>query len=90
LPTKTREELRENIEKGIACLDDAASICRKEQYPQHYCRVALNKGALLAKLGDPSACQWFLEAYAFREYLPDQGKQLEPIIEEVCKDKPDE
>jgi len=40
----------------------------------------------LASIDHADACHWLKEAYSLREYLPDQGKRLEKLIREVCKD----
>jgi tetratricopeptide (TPR) repeat protein len=87
LPSVSPEERAENVRKAIKCYQAALEIRKKDEYPQDYCLIAANVGMLLATIDHASACQWLREAYALRQYLPDQGKQLEKLIKEVCGDK---
>jgi len=42
--------------------------------------------AIRHAIDNPEACRWLQEAYALRQYLPNQGKELEEYIEQACKD----
>jgi hypothetical protein len=42
-------------------------------------------GIALAELGRKEACHWLKEAYSLREYLPEQGKSLEKVMDRVCE-----
>jgi len=86
LPATTAEERAENIKQAINCFQEALEIRKKDEYPQYYCSTAANLGLALATIDNPDACYWLKEAYALREYLEDQGKQLEEVIRQVCKE----
>ncbi|MBU1937274.1 hypothetical protein KKG05_07735, partial [bacterium] len=90
LPSATAEERASNVRKAIACYEAALEIRKKDEYPQFYCETTANLGMLLADFGHKDACHWLKEAYSLKQFLPDQGKRLEPIIKEVCKDKVNE
>jgi len=86
LPAATSEERAENVRKAIECYRTALEIRKKDEYPQFYCQTTANMGLLLASIDGEEACYWLREAYSLREYLEDQGKRLEEVIENVCKD----
>jgi len=86
LPAATSEERAENVRKAIECYRAALEIRKRDEYPQFYCQTAANMGLLLASIDGEEACYWLREAYSLREYLEDQGKRLEELIENVCKD----
>lgn len=86
LPAATTEERTENVRKAIECYNAALEICKKDQYPHQFCKTAANLGTLLVSVDQGEACHWLKEAYSLREYLPDQGRRLEKLIREVCKD----
>jgi len=86
LPAATPEERAENVRKAIECYSAALKIYKKDQYPHQFCKTAANLGMQLASIDHADACHWLKEAYSLREYLPDQGKRLEKLIREVCKD----
>ena len=85
LPAATTEERAKNVSDAIECYRAALEIRKKDEYPQYYCLTAANIGLLLASVDSPDSCYWLKEAYALREYLEDQGKRLEEMIDEVCK-----
>ncbi len=85
LPAATAEERAENVRAAIDCYRSAMRIRRKNGYPQYYCQTAANIGLAMASVDNPNACYWLKEAYAFREYLEDQGKGLEELIRLICK-----
>ena len=85
LPSATSEDVR----AAIDCYRAALEIYKKDEYPQYYCHTAANLGMALASIDSPDACYWLKEAYALREYLPDQGKRLEEIIRKICKKEPE-
>ena len=84
LPAATPQQRAENVRKAIECYQAALEFRRKDEYPQDYCFTAANIGMILASINDTDACHWLREAYALREFLPDQGKRLEKLMEEVC------
>lgn len=79
-PSATPNQKTENKRKSLKCYREALAIYRKDEYPEVYCLVSANLGELLMSLGDPNAYYWYKEAYALREYLPNQGKSLEGVI----------
>jgi len=87
LPAATAEERAGNIKEAIDCYRAALEIHKKDEYPQDYCQTAAaaNLGLALASINNPDACYWLKEAYALREYLEDQGKRLEEVIQRICK-----
>jgi len=85
LPSATSEERAKNVRSAIACYKAALEIRKKDEYPQDYCMTAANLGMVLVDIDKGKACYWLKEAYALREFLPDQGKRLEEIIEKVCE-----
>ena len=84
LPAATPEERVQNVRNAVECYQAALEIYRRDDFPQDFCITAANIGMSLASINDTKACHWLREAYALREYLPDQGKQLEKLIREVC------
>lgn len=82
----TGEERAANVRAAIECYRAALEIRKKDTMPQDYCATAANMGVLLASVDDGDACHWLKEAYALREYLEDQGKRLEEVMDRVCKD----
>ncbi len=89
LPSKTAEERAKNVRAAIGCFQMALEIRKKDEYPQYYCQTAANLGLALVIINIPDACYWLKEAYALREYLDDQGKWLEKIIQQICKKEPE-
>jgi tetratricopeptide (TPR) repeat protein len=87
LPSVTAEQRAENVRKAIECCKAALEIYKKDEYPQYYCQTAKNLGLALASIDNPDACYWLKEAYALREYLEDQGKGLEEVIQRICKEE---
>jgi tetratricopeptide (TPR) repeat protein len=87
LPSATPEQRAENVRKAIEYYKAALEIYKKDEYPQYYCQTAANLGLTLALINNPDACYWLKEAYALREYLKDQGKQLEEVIRRICKEE---
>ena len=85
LPSATAEERAGNVRSAIACYKVALEIRKKYEYPQYYCQTAANLGIALADIDKTKACYWLKEAYALREFLPDQGKGLVELIEKVCE-----
>ncbi len=83
LPSGTGEK---NVKAAINCYRAALEIRKKDEYPQFYCKTAANVGLLLASIDDGDACGWLKEAYALRAYLEDQGKCLEEVMEDLCKE----
>ncbi len=59
-------------------------IYKKDEYPQSYCFTAANIGMILVGIDDTKACYWLKEAYALRQFLPDQGKRIEDVMNKVC------
>jgi len=88
LPVATPEERAENIRKAVDCYKEALKVRKKDEYPHYYCQTAANMGIALASIGSQDACYWLKEAYALREYLEDQGRRIEELIEKECKGKP--
>ena len=87
LPSATAEERGENLRKAIQCYQNALEIYRKDEYPQSYCITSVNLGAALISLDrTEEGCLWLKEAYSLKQFLPEQGKSLEPIIKEHCKE----
>jgi len=86
LPAATSQERAENVRAAIKCYEAALEIRKKDEYPQFYCQTAANMGLLLASVDGKEACYCLREAYSLREYLEDQGKRLEEVMERVCKD----
>jgi tetratricopeptide (TPR) repeat protein len=88
LPAATPEERSKNVEKAVHCYNEALEIRRKDKYPQAYCFTAANIGLALASVTgmEVESCHWLKEAYALKEYLPDQGKRLEEIMRAVCRE----
>ncbi len=84
LPAATVDERGENVRKAIECYRAALEIRKKDEYPQDFCITVANIGMSLASIQDTKACHWLREAYALREYLPDQGERLEKLMREVC------
>ena len=89
LPSATSEERARNVRAAIECYRAALEIYKKDEYPQYYCQTAENLGLVLAAINNPDACHWLKEAYALREYLGDQGKGLEEVIQQICKKEPE-
>lgn len=85
LPSATAEERAKNVRAAIDCYRAALEIRKKDKYPQYYCQTAANLGVALTSINNPDACYWLKEAYALREYLEDQGKRLEELIQQICK-----
>ena len=85
LPEEIPEEQAKNVTCAIACYEAALEIYRKDEYPQDYCYTAANLGIILADIDKSKACYWLKEAYSLRQFLPDQGKRLEELIDEVCE-----
>jgi hypothetical protein len=84
LPSATAEERAQNVRSAIECYKAALEIYKKDEYPQNYCFTAANLGMILADIDKSKACYWLKEAYSLREFLPEQGKRLEVLIEKVC------
>ena len=84
LPAATPEQRAQNVRDAIACYKAALEIYKKDEYPQYYCETAANMGLILAEIEDKEACYWLKEAYALRQFLPDQGKRLEDVMNRVC------
>ena len=85
LPSATAEERAENVRRAIVCYEAALEIYKKDEYPQFYCQTAANLGMALVDVDKSKACYWLKEAYALRQFLPEQGKRLEELIDEVCE-----
>ena len=85
LPAATPEQRAQNVRNAIDCYKAALEIRKKDEYPQNYCQTAANMGLILAEIEDKEACNWLKEAYALRQFLPDQGKRLEDVMNRVCK-----
>ena len=87
LPSATAEEKAENVKKAIQCYQNALEIRKKDEYPQDYCFSAANLGMALISIEKiHEGCFWLKEAYSLKQFLPDQGKRLEPTIKELCKE----
>jgi len=84
LPAATPEVRADNVRKAIECYQAALEIYRKDEYPQDYCYTIANIGMALISINNPSGCSFIKEAYSFKEFLPDQGKQLEGILLDHC------
>ena len=84
LPSATSDERAENVRKAIKCYQAALEIYKKDEYSQGYCFAAANLGMILIEINDKRGCYFLKEAYSLCEYLPDQGKGLEEIIQENC------
>ena len=84
LPAETSQQRTENVHKAIECYKAALEIRKKDEYPQDYCFTAANIGLVLAEINDKNACYWLKEAYALRQFLPDQGKRLENLMNKIC------
>ena len=80
LPVATSDERAENVRAAIRCYEAALEIYKKDEYPQDYCQTAANMGLLLAETDKKKALWWLKEAYVLREYLEDQGKRLEDVM----------
>ena len=88
LPSATPRQRAENVAYAIECYKAALEIRKKDEYPQYYCSTAANMGVILAEIDDKNnACYWLKEAYSLRQYLPDQGKRLEDVMNRVCDQK---
>ena len=85
LPSATPEQRAENVTKAIQCYQAALEIHKKDEYPQDYCFTAANLGMALASIDQKTAPYWLKEAYSLRQFLPDQGKRLEDIMNKVCE-----
>jgi tetratricopeptide (TPR) repeat protein len=86
LPSTTVEEGAENIRKVIQYYKNALEIRKKDKYPHHYCTTSANLGRTLISINEiKEGCYWLKEAYSLKQFLPDQGKRSESIIEELCK-----
>ena len=84
LPSATPQQRAENVRNAIECYKAALEIYKKDEYPQDYCHTAANMGMILEDIDNKKACFWLKESYALRQFLPDQGKRLEKIINRVC------
>ena len=84
LPSATPKERRENLRKSMECYGEALEVWRKDEYPENFCLTAGNLGMSLLDMDDREGCKWLREAYALREFLPDQGAGVEKIIRELC------
>jgi len=84
LPAATPEQRAQNVRNAIDCYKAALEIRKKDEYPQSYCFTAANMGLILLEMDDKNAIYWLKEAYSVREFLPDQGKSLEEVINRVC------
>ena len=85
LPSATPEQRGENVRKAIECYQDALEIRKKDEYPQDYSFTAANLGMALAPIDKKTGCYWLKEAYSLRQFLPDQGKWVEDMINELCE-----
>ena len=85
LPSETPQQRAENVRKAIQCYQAALQIYKKDEYPQDYCFTAANMGMILAPIDNKKSCYWLKKAYALRQFLPDQGKRIEDIMNEVCE-----
>ncbi len=83
LPAVSAEERAENVRQAVACYRAALEIYKKDEYPQDYCVTAQNIGMTLTGIDNDEACRWLQEAYSLRQYLPEQGKELEESMEEA-------
>jgi len=85
LPSATPQQRAENVRNAIECYKAALQIRKKDEYPQDYCSTAANMGLILADIDDrKNACFWLKESYSLRQFLPDQGKRIEDIMNRVC------
>ncbi|UCG47458.1 MAG: tetratricopeptide repeat protein [Phycisphaerales bacterium] len=86
LPSASAEERASNVRQAIECYKRALEIYKKDEYPQYYCGTAANMGMILAGIDKAQACHWLKEAYSLREFLPQQGREIEELMERVCKE----
>ena len=87
LPSATAEQRAENVRKAIQCYQNALEIRKKDVYPHYYCTTSANLGFALISIDKVrEGCFWLKEAYSLKQFLPDQGKRLEPTIKELCKE----
>jgi tetratricopeptide (TPR) repeat protein len=84
LPAATPEQRAQNVRNAIEGYKAALEIYKKDEYPQDYCLTAANMGLILAEIEDRDASNWLKEAYVLRQFLPDQGKRLEDVMNRIC------
>jgi len=85
LPSATPKERASNVREAVECYKRALEIWERGEYPQDYCQTAANMGMILADIDKAQACHWLKEAYSLREFLPQQGREIEELMERVCE-----